>query len=124
MLISVDPEASLKFVLPCINEEPHTTVFLHIKDISMKGNETIAIRTDETDVLALSISAFTHLAYNVDQLRINFGTGKNSKFFAIHKIYEKIGADKVQAISFFNVFIGCDQLSFLVHVTKKSAWKI
>ena len=100
MLISVDPEASLKFVLPCINEEPDTTVFLHIKDMSMKGNEAIAIRTDETDVLVLSISAFTHLAYKVDQLRINFGTEKNSKFFAIHKIYEKIVADKAQAIFF------------------------
>ena len=101
MLISVDPEASLKFVLPCINEEPDTTVFLHIKCISMKGNETIAI-------LVLSISAFTHLAYKVDQLWINFGTGKNSKFFAIHKMFEKIGADKAQAISFFYVLKECD----------------
>ena len=66
----------------------------------MKVNETIAIRTDESDVLVLSISAFTHLAYKVDQLRINFGTEKNSKFFAIHKIYEKIVADKAQAIFF------------------------
>lgn len=74
----------------------------------MKGNETIAIRTDETDVLVLSISAFTHLAYKVDQLWINFGTGKNSKFFAIHKMFEKIGADKAQAISFFYVLIECD----------------
>ena len=59
-------------------------------------------------ILVLSISAFTHLAYKVDQLWINFGTGKNSKFFAIHKMFEKIGADKAQAISFFYVLIECD----------------
>ena len=66
--ISVDPEADLSFVSPCNYEEYDTSVFLDIKDIAMKGNETIVIRTVDTNVLALSISAFTHFTVKVDQL--------------------------------------------------------
>ena len=103
--ISSDPDVDLSFVLPCNNEKEDT-------------------RTVDTDVLVLSRLAFTHLTDKVHQLWIDFGTGNNRKLFAIDRIYENIGADKAQAIIFFLAITGFDQVSFLSHVTKKSAWKV
>ena len=103
--ITSDPDVDLSFVLPCNNEKEDT-------------------RAADTDVLVLSRLAFTHLTDKVHQLWIDFGTGNKRKFFAIDKIYENIGADKAQVITFFLAITGFDQVSFLSHVTKKSAWKV
>ena len=71
-----------------------------------------------------SLASFFHLAEEIDQFWIDFGTGKNRKFFAIHEICDVLGTEKARSIPFFHAFTGCDQVSFFSHVTKKSAWKV
>lgn len=124
MSISSDPDVGNSYVSQCNHEEADTRIFLHTKDIYMKGYETIVIRTVDPDVLGLSVSAFTHLADKIDELWIDFGTEKNKKLFEIHKIYVKIGADKAQIMLFFHAFTRCNQASFLSYIRKKSAWKV
>lgn len=69
MSISSDPDVGNSYVSQCNHEEADTRVFLHTKDIYMKGYETIVIRTVDPDVLGLSVSAFTHLAIKL----MNYG---------------------------------------------------
>ena len=124
MSISSDPDADLSFISPCNHEEADTRVFLHTKDMTLKGHKSILIRTVDTDVLVLSLESFFHLVEEIDQFWIDFGTGKNRKFFAVHEIFDVLRTKKAQSIPFFNALTGCDQVSFLSHVTKKSAWKV
>ena len=92
--------------------------------MTLKGHKSILIRTVDTDVLVLSLESFFHLVEEIDQFWIDFGTGKNRKFFAVHEIFDVLRTKKAQSIPFFNALTGCDQVSFLSHVTKKSAWKV
>ena len=77
MSISSDPDARLSFISPCNHEEVDTRVFLHTKGMALKGHKSILIRTVDTDVLLLSLASFFHLAGEIDQFWINFGTEKN-----------------------------------------------
>ena len=86
--------------------------------MALKGHKYILIRTVDTDVLVLSLAPFFHLAEEIDQFWIDFGTGKNINFFAIHKICDVLGTEKAQSIPFFLVFTGCDQVSFFLMLHK------
>ena len=84
----------------------------------------MVIRTVETDVLVLAVSVYEHLQKEMEELWVDFGAGKNRKFFPIHKTLEQIGECKARGLPFFHAFTGCDQVSFLSHVTKSAAWKV
>ena len=70
-----------------------TRVFLHTKGMALKGHKSILIRTVDTDVLLLSLASFFHLAGEIDQFWINFGTEKNRQLtvcrpeFTIYRPY-------------------------------------
>ena len=96
----------VQFQCPYNHEEADTRVFLHVMDMAQNGSIKIAIRTVDTDVLILDISFFHELKVDVDELWVEFGAGKNRCFFRVHEM------------------TGCDQVSFLSHVTKLSAWKV
>ena len=49
---------------------------------------------------------------------------EQERIVPIHNIFHDIGEEKAQALPFFHAFTGCDQVSFLSHVTKISAWKV
>ena len=70
----------------------------------MKGNEKIVIRTVATDVLVLSLPVLSFHSPGSLKL-ISYGLilvqGRKDK---IHKIYEKVGAAKAQAISSVHSF--------------------
>ena len=85
------------FVSPSNHEEADTRVFLHAKDMAHHGHTKIAIRTVDTDVLVLAISAFSHLEDMVEELWVDFGTGKNRSFFPVHQIYND-GKSKVKGL--------------------------
>ena len=42
-------------------EEADTRIFLHAKNMALRGHTKIAVRTVDTDVLVLAISAFYQL---------------------------------------------------------------
>ena len=114
----------LSGIKPCNHEEADTCVLLHAHDMTMKGYSKLSIRTVDTDVLVLAITTFSKLKRYVEEFWVDFGAGKNRRFFPIHNIFYDIGEEKAQALPFFHAFTGCDQVSFLSHVTKISAWKV
>jgi len=65
--------------------------------------------------LALSLS-------NEDELWIDFGTGKNLRFLAIHEITSSLGPIKAHALPMFHALTGCDTVSSFVVHGKRSAW--
>ena len=56
----------------CTHEEADTRIFLHIADAVKQGAKSVLIRTVDSDVVVLAVSAASKL--NVDKLRIVFGT--------------------------------------------------
>ena len=50
---------------PCTQEEANSRIMLHLKDIVMKGNSKVSIRTVDTDVVVLAIKAVECLGITV-----------------------------------------------------------
>ena len=78
------------------------------------------IRTVDTDVFLLAISLYDRL--NLEQLWIDFGSGKQRCYLPIHKMV--LDTVKRNGLRFFFAFTGCDQVSFFAHVSKVTSWKI
>ena len=112
------------FISPCNHEEADTRVFLHVNDMSLQGHSKITIRTVDTDVLVLAVSVFARLKDQLEELWVDFGVGKHRKYVPIHVIFNNLGESRARGLTFFHAFTGCDQVSFLSHVTKGSAWKV
>ena len=111
-------------MVPYNHEEADTRVFLHTTNMAENGHQRVAIRTIDTNVLVLAISTLDKLQSFIEELWLEFGAGKNRKFFPVHDIYEELGKPKAMGLPFFHGLTGCDQVSFLSHVTKGNAWKV
>ena len=59
----------------------------------------------------------------VEELWIDFGVGKNRRYYPIHDITATLGEMKCKALNFFHAFTGCDQVSFFSQCGKTKAWK-
>ena len=79
------PAFSMDLLSPSNHEEADTRVFLHSKHISTNESKKITIKTVDTDVLILSIYIFHKLKYHLEELWIDFGIGKNRRFFLFMK---------------------------------------
>ena len=86
--------------------------------------ELSVLKTVDTDVVTLAISLFNEMGDGLDELWIDFGVGRNRRFYPVHSLYHQLGQDKAKALRFFHSFTGCDQVSFMAHVTKTSALKL
>ena len=115
---SNDITADMSCLSPCNHEEADTRIFLHAKDMVLKDFRKLAIRTVDTDVLIMSIGLFSNIG--AEELWVDFGAGKDRRFFAVHEIHRKIGERRAKALLFFHAFTVCDQVSFLSHVTKSN----
>ena len=121
---SNNPSLNIASIKISNHEEADTRVLLHASNLASGGFSKITIRTVDTDVLVLAIATFSKLKIYVEEFWIDFGSGKNRRFYPIHAIFEDIGEEKAQGMPFFHAFTGCDQVSFLANITKSSAWKI
>ena len=111
---------TLDLLTSCNHEEADTRVFLHAKLMSDNGIKAITIKTVDTDVVVIAISQFWLL--NLDELWIEFGSGKDQMMYPIHQLSHMLGKDKSEGLLFIHAFTGCDQTSFLYHCKKKTAW--
>ena len=84
----------------------------------------MVVRTVDTDMLVRAVSVFEELKIGIWELWVDFGAGKNRKFVPIHENFQRIGELKARGLPFLYAFTGCDQILFLSHVTKYTAWKV
>ena len=88
--ISSSNELDLSSLTPCNHEEADTRVFLHVKDMTQQGHTKMVIRTVDTDVLVLAVSVYEQLQEEMEELWVEFGAGKNKKFFPIQETLENV----------------------------------
>jgi hypothetical protein len=107
-------------IAPCSHEEADTRIFLHVAHAAKHGHSRVAIRTVDTDVAVLAI-ANVHKMQDVSELWLAFGSGKNFRFIPCHVIASQLGQESCEALPFFHAFIGCDTVSSIAGVGKKTA---
>ena len=93
-------------LMPCNMEEADERIFVHVKHISRK-HARIMIKAVDSDVVVIAITNF-HQLVPLNELWIEFGTGKLLRFIPIHQIARILVPDKYLAFSFFHAFSGCD----------------
>ena len=69
------------------------------------GHQRVLICTVDTDVLLLAIFTFDNLQSFVEELWLDFGAGKNIKFYPVHDIYEELGKSKAIGLPLFHAFL-------------------
>ena len=112
------------FIEPYNHEEADTRVFLHNNDTSLQSHSKVVIRTVDTDVLLLAVSAFAHLKEQLKELWVDFGEGEHRKYLAIHVVFNNFVESGTCSFLFFHAFTVCNQVSFLSLVTKGLTWEI
>ena len=107
---------------PCNHEEADTRVFLHVLDGSRKGMKRISIVTVDTDVVVIAIRLFSKL--DLEELWIEFGTGKSKRFIPIHSFAQQLDTDLCHSLTLWHALTGCDTVSMFSGKGKKTAWKV
>jgi len=107
-------------IAPCSHEEADTRILLHLKDAVTQGYTKVTIRTVDTDVVVLAVTAAPLL--NITELWIAFGAGKSFRYLSVHDIARKLGPDRCAALPMFHAFTGCDTVSCFGGRGKKTAW--
>jgi len=63
---------------PSNHEEADTRIFVHLKDGCFRGYRKLMIITVDTDVVVIALYHF--FSFNIDELWIEFGVGKNGRY--------------------------------------------
>ena len=105
----------------CSHEEADTRILLHVGDAVKQGYTKVSIRTVDTDVVILAVTAAGCL--DIDELWVAFATGKNSRFLADHEMAVTLALNKCRGLPFFHAFTGCDIISSFGGRGKKTAWE-
>lgn len=66
--------ADLSMVAPCTQEEADTRLYLHVAAACFAGHRRLIIRTSDSDVVVLGVSAFVSIGQAIDELWIAFGS--------------------------------------------------
>ena len=115
---SLDDLSSLS---PCNHEEADSRMLLHASHAAHCGHHKVLIRTVDTDVVVLAVSVAQGLGSEYE-LWLAFGTSKHFRYIAAHKIANRLGSEKSQALPMFHALTGCDTVSSFVGHGKKTAW--
>ena len=59
--------------------------------MTQQGHKKMVLRTVDTDVLVLAVLVYEQLQVEMEEPWVDFGAGKNRKFFPIHETLEHIG---------------------------------
>ena len=105
---------------PCKHEEADTRILLHLEDAVKEGYTNMSIRTVDTDVLVLAVTAAQRL--KIPELWVSFGTGKNFRHLPAHEMANGLGPERCMALPMFHAFTGCDTVSSFAGRGKKTAW--
>ena len=83
----------------------------------LEGYTKVVVRTVDTDVLVLAVTAAQCL--DITELWATFGTGKSFRYLAAHEMAKALGPDCCTALPMFHAFTGCDTVSsFLVEARR------
>ena len=111
----------LTHLQPCTQEEADYRMMLHMTDAYHHGQRKIMIHATDTDVLVLAIATASSL--NDCEIWLAFGHGKNFRYIAVHDIAAHLGGERSKALLFLHVISGCDNVSAMCGIGKKTVWE-
>eukprot|EP00745_Piridium_sociabile_P026549 TRINITY_DN4240_c0_g1_i3.p1 TRINITY_DN4240_c0_g1~~TRINITY_DN4240_c0_g1_i3.p1 ORF type:complete len:1496 (-),score=398.92 TRINITY_DN4240_c0_g1_i3:837-5324(-) len=115
---------SLDAVAPCSHEEADTRMFVHARDATLQGSQSLVIKANDTDVLVIAISTMPSLQeLGLESMWLAFGQGATARWIPVHEVVLAMGPEKVSGILYFHAFTGCDVVSGFRGKGKKSAWQ-
>ena len=94
-------------------------MIVHLHDQIEQGHSKLAIRTVDTDVVVLAVTAIA--TFSDCELWIIFGVGKHLKYLPAHLYAEILGSRRCSTLP---ALTGCDTTSFFHGIGKKTAWDI
>ncbi|KAK3887602.1 hypothetical protein Pcinc_008306 [Petrolisthes cinctipes] len=89
---------------PCCQEETNTRIMLHVAHAAAHDHRQIQVQTIDTDVVVLAVMVAQALPC-MDELWIDFGTGKNCPYIPAHEIAASLGPQKARALPVFHAMI-------------------
>ena len=95
--------ADLTGLAPCSHEDAESCIFVHVANAVNKGCNKAAVRTVDTDIVAIAVAVVNVLA--IQELWVGFGTGSSFRFIAIHEITRTMGPAKSAALPLFYVYL-------------------
>lgn len=114
----------LDTVSPCCHEEADTRIFVHCRDATTDGSESLIIKANDTDILIIAVSVLPSLQeLGLENMWIAFGQGVNIRWIPVHEVVSAIGPEKASGIPYFHAFTGCDVVSAFRGKGKKTAWQ-
>ena len=111
----------VSMLVPCAHEEADTRLLLHAKHASETGQNSIIIRTVDSDVVVLALHAFPML--NLTHLWIEYGVGRHKRFLPIHQFAEKLGNNVCGGILFWHAFTEYDTVSAFAGHRRRTSWE-
>ena len=93
---------------------------LHLHHAAEHGHTKAYLMTVDSDVVVLVINFFHELG--LSELWIGFGSGKSYKNIPIQHIAQMLGPQHCIALPLFNALTGCDVVSAMFGIGKKTAW--
>ena len=121
---SLMPDADVSAVAPCTQDEADTRLFLHVAATTVAGHRRVMVRTSDSDVVVLGVSAFVALGQQIDELWIAFGMRQRYRYIPVHDIVRELGPSKALALPAFHALTGCDTTAAFFGKGKKTAWSV
>ena len=107
---------------PCQQEEADTRMMLHLYHAAGQGHSKAFLRTVDSDVVVLAINIFSpdETFSAVDRIwnRKNMQRYSNPS----HVANQMLGLQHCEVLPFFHAFTGCDLVSSMLGIGKKTAW--
>ena len=119
--VLVSSQRDVSNISPCSQEEADTRMLLHALDCSKVGLKKVMIKTVDTDVLVIAVTLFQKIG--AEELWLEFGTGKHTRYISVHDIERALGPVKAECLTVLHTLTGCDQTSFFAGKGKITAWE-
>ena len=104
-------------------EETDTKIIVHILSCIRNDHTKILVRTGDTDVVTLILAHLSLLQQSYD-IEVDFGFGKNRKYYNINIISLHLSDEQRSALLFFYIFTRSDVTSSFFNLSKKLWWKV
>ena len=98
-------------LIPCNHEEGDTRIFIHVKELVMKGHKVVLVDTVDKDIVVIAIFCFNKLLqFGLEKLWIEFGVGINKGWIPIHDLTSVLRIKSARLL-FWYAFTACDAVS-------------
>ena len=98
-------------------------MIVHILSCITNDHTKILVRTGGTDVVTLILAHLSLFQQSYD-IEVDFGFGKNRKYYNINTISLLLSDEQRSALLFFYIFTGSDVTSSFFNLSKKLWWKV